>query len=85
MSKEESLNALSKEQAYQLADITKTAPQFGALTPRWLTRFMEFKGLQSGIYRVNKVNDDYGLLKMSRTVSVLRRLRARLCLTIWTN
>ena len=55
MSKEESLNALSKEQAYQLADITKTAPQFGALTPRWLTRFMEFKGLQSGIYRVNRV------------------------------
>jgi len=43
MSKEGTLNALSKEQAYQLADITKTPPQFGALTPRWLTRFMEFK------------------------------------------
>jgi len=37
MSKEGTLNALSKEQAYQLADITKTPPQFGALTPRWLT------------------------------------------------
>jgi len=55
MSKEGTLNALGKEQAYQLADITKTPPQFGSLTPRWLTRFMEFKGLQSGIYRVNKV------------------------------
>jgi len=55
MSKEGTLNALSKEQAYQLADITKTPPQFGALTPRWLTRFMEFKGLEAGIYRVNKV------------------------------
>jgi len=55
MSKEGTLNALSKEQAYQLADITKTPPQFGALTPRWLTRFMEFKGLEAGIYRVNRV------------------------------
>jgi len=49
------LNALNKAQAYQLADITKTPPQFGAITPRWLTRFLEFKGLDSGIYRVNKV------------------------------
>ncbi len=49
------LNALPKEQAYQLADINKTPPQFGSLTPRWLTKFLEFKALESGIYRVNKV------------------------------
>jgi hypothetical protein len=49
------LNALNKAQAYQLADITKTPPQFGSITPRWLTRFLEFKGLESGIYRVNRV------------------------------
>jgi hypothetical protein len=49
------LNALNKTQAYQLADITKTPPQFGAITPRWITRFLEFKGLEAGIYRVNKV------------------------------
>jgi len=49
------LNALNKTQAYQLTDITKTPPQFGAITPRWLTRFLEFKGLEAGIYRVNKV------------------------------
>jgi len=49
------INALNKAQAYQLADITKTPPQFGAITPRWLTRFLEFKGLDAGIYRVNKV------------------------------
>ena len=49
------LNALSKAQAYQLADINKTPPQFGSLTPRWLTKFLEFKALESGIYRVNKV------------------------------
>ncbi|MCL2005302.1 MAG: hypothetical protein FWG73_03970 [Planctomycetaceae bacterium] len=51
------LNALNKSQAYQLADVIKTPPQFGSLTPRWLTRFLEFKGLESGIYRVNKVVD----------------------------
>jgi hypothetical protein len=49
------LNALDKAQAYQLADITKTPPQFGVITPRWLVRFLEFKGLEAGIYRVNKV------------------------------
>ena len=51
------LNALNKLQAYQLADVAKTPPQFGALTPRWLTRFLEFKGLDAGIYRVNKVTE----------------------------
>ncbi|MDR1685785.1 MAG: hypothetical protein LBR82_04980 [Desulfovibrio sp.] len=49
------LNALGRQAAYQLADITKTRPQFGALTPRWLTRLLEFKGLSAGIYRVNRV------------------------------
>ncbi|MDR2904418.1 MAG: hypothetical protein LBU73_00440 [Helicobacteraceae bacterium] len=49
------LNALNRAQAHQLADITKTPPQFGAITPRWLTRFLEFKGLEAGTYRVNKV------------------------------
>jgi hypothetical protein len=35
--------------------VTKTPPQYGALTPKWLTRVLEFKGLETGIYRVNKV------------------------------
>jgi hypothetical protein len=48
---------LHKAQAYQLADISKTPPQFGSLTPRWLTRFLEFKGLAAGIYRVNRVRE----------------------------
>jgi hypothetical protein len=52
---EKNLNALGREAAYQLANITKTAPQFGALTPRYLTRVLEFKGLETGIYRVNRV------------------------------
>ncbi|MDR3354538.1 MAG: hypothetical protein LBO21_05825 [Synergistaceae bacterium] len=52
---EKLINALGREGAYQLANVTKTPPQYGALTPRWLTRVLEFKGLESGIYRVNRV------------------------------
>ncbi|EHD22215.1 MULTISPECIES: family 2A encapsulin nanocompartment shell protein [Brenneria] len=53
--KKTQLNALGREAAYQLANVTKTAPQFGAITPRWVSRFLEYKGLEAGIYRVNKV------------------------------
>ncbi|GHV85887.1 hypothetical protein AGMMS50230_14950 [Spirochaetia bacterium] len=49
------INALGREAAYQLANVTKTPPQYGALTPKWLTRVLEFKGLETGIYRVNRV------------------------------
>ncbi|MDR2740833.1 MAG: hypothetical protein LBB98_01590, partial [Treponema sp.] len=51
----ENLNALGRAAAYQLTNVTKTPPQFGSLTPRWLTRVLEFKGLEAGIYRVNRV------------------------------
>ena len=57
MSDENKINALGKAAAYQLADVAKTKPQFGMLTPRWLTKFLEFKGLDSGIYRVNRVKE----------------------------
>ncbi|MDR2054812.1 MAG: hypothetical protein LBQ10_02960 [Desulfovibrio sp.] len=49
------LNALRRDAAYQLANITKTPPQFASVTPRWLTRILEFKALDAGVYRVNKV------------------------------
>jgi hypothetical protein len=52
---EKTINALGREAAFQLADVTKTAPQYGALSPKWLTRLLEFKGLEAGIYRVNRV------------------------------
>ena len=56
MAKEEQgINALSPQAAYNLANITKTRPQYGALTPKWLPRLLEFKGLETGIYRVNRV------------------------------
>jgi len=51
------LNALDAKGAHPLANVTKTPPQYAALTPRWITKFLEFKGLESGIYRVNKVTE----------------------------
>lgn len=57
MANEEKIIALGKQAAYNLADVSKTRPQYGALTPRWLTKVLEFKGLESGIYRVNKVKE----------------------------
>ena len=49
--------ALGKKAAYNLADVNKTRPQYGALTPKWLTKVLEFKGLDSGIFRINKVKE----------------------------
>lgn len=52
---EQGIRALGAQAAYNLANVTKTKPQYGALTPKWLTGLLEFKGLETGIYRVNKV------------------------------
>ncbi|MDR3182525.1 MAG: hypothetical protein LBT89_06335 [Planctomycetaceae bacterium] len=49
--------ALSAQAAYQLANVTKTDAQFGSLTPRWLPRFLDWKALETGIYRLNKVKE----------------------------
>ncbi len=60
MSKEntnDKIVALGKKAAYNLADVNKTRPQYGALTPKWITKVLEFKGLDSGIYRINKVKE----------------------------
>lgn len=54
--------ALSARCAYQLADVEKTAPQFISITPRWLTRFLDWKPLDSGIFRLNKVKKGETLL-----------------------
>ncbi|QWU16840.1 hypothetical protein SAMN04487895_11139 [Paenibacillus sophorae] len=49
--------ALGSSAAYQLANVTKSAPQFDSLTPRWITRLFDWKGLETGIYRLNKVQE----------------------------
>ncbi len=55
MAEKKGINALGRDAAYQLANVTKTVPQFASITPRWITHFLDFKGLETGIYRVNKV------------------------------
>ncbi len=56
--------ALSSKCAYQLADVVKTAPQFTSITPRWLTRFLEWKALDTGIFRLNMVKEGERLLEV---------------------
>lgn len=55
--KRNNINALSAQSAYQLADVTKTTAQFQSLTPRWLQRLLEWKALETGAFRVNKVKE----------------------------
>lgn len=49
--------ALGAAEAYQLANVTKTTAQFESITPRWLTRFFDWKPLETGIFRLNKVKE----------------------------
>ena len=46
--------SLGEQAAFQLANVTKTAPQFGAITPRWLVRFLDWKPVRSGSIRSMK-------------------------------
>jgi len=50
-------NTLSAQAAFQLANVTKTPPQFQSITPRWLTRLFEWKPLEAGVFRLNKVKE----------------------------
>jgi len=49
---------LTSQAAYQLAEFTKTVPQFESITPRWLPKLLEWKPLENGIFRLNKVNEE---------------------------
>jgi hypothetical protein len=51
-------HTLGERAAFQLANVTKTVPQYGAITPRWLVRFLDWKPLEAGTLRVNKVVDE---------------------------
>lgn len=55
-------DALSSHCAYQLSHVEKTPPQFLPITPRWLSRFLDWKPLKAGIFRLNKVKDGENLL-----------------------
>jgi hypothetical protein len=49
--------SLHEDAAFQLANVTKTAPQFAAITPRWLVRFLDWKPLEAGTFRLNRVDE----------------------------
>ena len=51
-------HTLGERAAFQLANVTKTAPQYGVITPRWLVRFLDWKPLEAGTLRVNRVVDE---------------------------
>ncbi|OQB24205.1 MAG: Major membrane protein I [Firmicutes bacterium ADurb.Bin182] len=62
MSEESKSRALSAGSAYQLANAEIAAPQFLSITPRWLSKFLEWKPLDAGIYRLNRVRKGETLL-----------------------
>lgn len=47
---------LGAEAARQLANTTKTPPQWIGVTPRWLVSLLPWTPVEAGTYRVNKVN-----------------------------
>ena len=54
-------HALGDRAAFQLANVTKTPPQYAAITPRWLVRLLDWKPLEAGTFRVNRVVNDEAL------------------------
>ncbi len=50
-------HALGPQAARQLANTTKTPPQWKGVTPRWLVSLLPWTPVEAGTYRVNKVKD----------------------------
>jgi hypothetical protein len=48
---------LGAQSARQLANTTKTPPQWIGVTPRWLVSLLPWTPVEAGTYRVNKVKD----------------------------
>jgi hypothetical protein len=49
---------LGAQAARQLANTTKTPPQWNGTTPRWLVSLLPWTPVEAGTYRVNKVRED---------------------------
>jgi hypothetical protein len=49
---------LGERAARNLANTTKTPPQWGGSTPRWLVQLLPWTPVEAGVYRVNRVVDD---------------------------
>jgi hypothetical protein len=57
LTKNKAQTALGDVAARQLAIATRTAPQLSTISPRWLTRLLNWTPVESGVYRLNKVKD----------------------------
>lgn len=57
MAEHKKQTALGDVAARQLAIATRTVPQMGSITPRWLTHLLNWVPVESGVYRLNKVKD----------------------------
>lgn len=57
MSEDLERRVLGDAAARQLAVTQKTIVQWGAITPRWLPRFLSWVPVEAGVYRVNRVKD----------------------------
>lgn len=57
MAENNMVHTLNATTAYQVAEVTKTTPQFDSITPRWLARLLDWKPLETGIFRLNKVKE----------------------------
>lgn len=56
---------LGERAARQLANITKTPPQWRGATPRWLTQMLPWTPVEAGVYRLNQALDDDFAVKCS--------------------
>ncbi len=56
-------SSLGAAAARQLANTTKTVPQMGSVTPRWLLRLLPWVDVEAGTYRVNRVQVIGGALE----------------------
>jgi len=54
-------HTLSESAARQLANATKTRPQWSGITPRWLISFLPWVPVEAGIYRLNRVVESVAL------------------------
>lgn len=55
---EQTQHALGDLAARQLANTVKTNAQYGAITPRFLVRLLDWKPLEAGVLRVNRVKSN---------------------------
>ncbi|MCC7385141.1 MAG: hypothetical protein IT384_25060 [Deltaproteobacteria bacterium] len=53
----DALRTIGEKAARQLANTTKTPPQWRGATPRWLTQLIPWTPVEAGVYRVNQALD----------------------------